>query len=40
LVDPVAKILLKFTFLPKKALGFTPSAILPAHVMDYYLLTL
>jgi hypothetical protein len=40
LVDPVTKILFRFTFLPKKTLRFTPRAVCPSHIVDFDLFRL
>jgi hypothetical protein len=36
LVDPVAKILLRFTFLSKEPFRFTPCAVSPAKIMNLF----
>jgi hypothetical protein len=38
LVDPVTEVIFRFVILPDKALGFAPSAILPAHIVDFDLI--
>jgi hypothetical protein len=36
LVDPVTKVLFRFTFLPKKPFRFTPCTVCPAKIMNLF----